>query len=440
MVSEIPRFTHLTVSDFVGSIPLDTAWDFIYQNTTDSNAVETFRELFPDNSNRDYFEERQFSELHQAVLGLNNKKMASELSVNNVDIDARDSHGRTALIWAAMRRDTLGLDLLLQAQADPNACDQMGKTALIYAASSADLDSLKLLLGARADASLCSTDGLSALHYAARSNNNREAIECLVAAGIDPNIRYVTGNTALSCAAFNDNFHAAAALIDLGADVNLADNEGDVPLFKAIFYQSANVVELFLRCGAHYTAHASDGSSVLHLAMATSNTRILDSLRLARLEEFDPEAVDRQRMTPIQLARQRHGECRAFMEKAESLLVDIRDRQAASKAGAHRGDSETHRTSLSLDGHDSQDLTVPSALCDLFQRYQHKALAMRSPGFGRTLEMPKLVHLGTQSQGWLIVFVIWTLGCVCGGIIYLWANAIPTSQGNPRMQSRIGES
>jgi ankyrin repeat protein len=66
--------------------------------------------------NSQIIEQQDFTTIHQVILGLNHHGLAlqSVLDCGDVDIDDPDTHGRTPLIWAAMKGDVYSLDLLLE--------------------------------------------------------------------------------------------------------------------------------------------------------------------------------------------------------------------------------------------------------------------------------------------------------------------------------------
>ena len=73
----------------------DWAWDTIFEGR-DETTIELLRRLFPDTDSR--LEGRQFSILHQIVLGLNGRDLGAELAACQTPLDATDSGGKTALM------------------------------------------------------------------------------------------------------------------------------------------------------------------------------------------------------------------------------------------------------------------------------------------------------------------------------------------------------
>ena len=70
---------------------------------------------------------------------------------NNVNINAVDSDGKTALMWACQSGHFEIAITLISSGADINAKDKNGKTAINYSAESGNVELMKLLLAQGAD-------------------------------------------------------------------------------------------------------------------------------------------------------------------------------------------------------------------------------------------------------------------------------------------------
>ena len=163
--------------------------------------------------------------------------------------------GRILCNWQG---DVETIKALLAAGADPNALHQ-GEAPLHLASLGAHVDAIKILLEAGADPNGRSNEADTPLHYAARATNiakalkaallakfetddeakipavlpktrgHVEAIEALLAAGVDPNARNNKAETPLHYAAIVGHVEAIEALLAAGADPNVQDDEGRTP-------------------------------------------------------------------------------------------------------------------------------------------------------------------------------------------------------------------
>ena len=338
------------------STPFDYAWRRIFEARLDQSTRETLRNLFPIND--DYLEKRQFSRLHQVVLGNSSHCLEEILTYHNVDINSPDWEGNTPLIWAARRNDIRVAGLLLKAGADPNASNRFGTSCLMYAAESSS-GCVRLLLRAGADPTHKSRENYNALHHAALCQNDREIIRCLISAGADIHGRNLYGGMPLSSTVFRNNNVSAETLLDYGADVDGLDNDGDSALTEAIRYHSNDLIKTLLNRGAAYTLNNSGGNSILHLAALCGNLGTIQILNDAHLKDIDPKAHNCQKKTPLQLAWERQDKPEYFVERFHTLLDGIRARNANM---ADRGtDNYTSETSSTAD-----DTDDPETSTDLF--------------------------------------------------------------------------
>ena len=307
--------------------PFEAAWDMIFQ-APESAIRETLRSLFPDNGS--YLDERRFSKLQKIILGLDGGSLENELKVYSSDIDAVDSTGNTALMWAARRDDNVALDILLRAGADPNIRSNSGISALIVASRIPDPRCVKLLLQVGADLTNVNDIGRNALHQAAYAHDGKEIIEALVAAGIDLDKADIHGTTSLSMAAHKSHAVSAETLLYLGANINCTDREGDTPLHESLFSNADDVTCLLIQRGAEFTTNIYRQTE-LHYAALSGGRRTLSILRAApNLASLDPDARDKEGKTPLQIARDRETKPEGFVAEFQELLGGIRRQKAAS--------------------------------------------------------------------------------------------------------------
>lgn len=226
----------------------------------------------------------------------------------DIDLNATNASGRTALMLAALQKNEAMLTTLLEAGANPNLQDTRGSTALLMTADSGE-QVVGLLIQAGADVNIQDKEGRTPLIVAAR--RDAEAVKMLLAAGADVNHRDAGGVSALTVArgAGNDDvialLHAAGAeesleqqlndavrrgdreqvarLIEAGVDVNALDTEKyQPPLMTAVEHRQLDILLLLTQAGADPTIEATgietSGENALTLAAAQGSPWALRNL------------------------------------------------------------------------------------------------------------------------------------------------------------------
>lgn len=163
-------------------------------------------------------------------------------------VDAAQTDGTTALIWAAYHNDTDAVRQLLAAGADLKATNQYGVSALYYACFNGNADMIAALLESGADPNSQRPGGETALMTAARTGRV-EAIKTLLAAGADVHAALERGQTALIWATDEGHLNAVHALVAAGADPNLTLPSGMSPIFFAVRQGHTALVNYFLSLG-----------------------------------------------------------------------------------------------------------------------------------------------------------------------------------------------
>ncbi len=177
-----------------------------------------------------------------------------ELIQKEVDINAKDKDGMTALMKAARAGQVEMVKILINNGADVNAVEKNGYPVLVVAESMpfpSQVEIIKLLLDKDAMANAKSKDGWTALMEAAKGHSYliksliekghkdvamvpTEFAKLLIEKGVDVNAKYKSGGTALMIAAGNGQTETVRLLIEKGADVKVTDENGNTALMYSV--------------------------------------------------------------------------------------------------------------------------------------------------------------------------------------------------------------
>lgn len=306
---------------------MEEAWRFIFLGTGKPELVNGLKSLFPSIEYDDW----GLEELHKIILGILPLDLGTQLQkpVLQAQVNLPDNRGRTPLHWASLRGDAHGVDKLLLAGADPN-CQAFGKdTPLHCAAISQNPRVYELLLMAGANPVFVNSWGDTALNCAC---NHRDVVACIKllmrsrANGV-LNHRNRGGDTPLLHAAGRNNPRIASLLLDFGADMHIKNLGGETPLFVAIVSDSHDIIELLLRRGDNCTNIAVHGSTVLHYAAQYGDIKTANILLASDLRALDPDAVDFQGRTPMEVLEKRTVSQEGFEETFKALVAQIKEAQ-----------------------------------------------------------------------------------------------------------------
>ena len=148
----------------------------------------------------------------------------------DVDVNAPEPDGSTALHWAAHQGDLAAVELLLRAGAAAAAANQFGVTPLSLGAANGDAAVVERLLESGAGPDTALPGGETALMTAARAGRIG-AVRALLAHGADVNAHEETRHqTALMWAAAEGHADVVRALVGAGADIHAVSRGPSLPL------------------------------------------------------------------------------------------------------------------------------------------------------------------------------------------------------------------
>jgi ankyrin repeat protein len=195
-----------------------------------------------------------------------------------IDVDSRDSEGRTALYYAAMQGKRDLVEFLLSRGANVNAKDKdYGFTPLHHAVGGGHKDVVELLIAKGADVNATDKHGWTPLDSSVYGGNT-DIPELLIEAGANVNSRYGWGQTPLIWAAQEGHTPVVQLLIVKGADFNAQDDQGLTPLHYAADEGHKDVAELLIAKGASVDATGKNDWTPLHRAARAGHRDVVEML------------------------------------------------------------------------------------------------------------------------------------------------------------------
>jgi ankyrin repeat protein len=277
-------------------------------------------------------DQRSFTKLHKAVLGLLCLDLRSELELlSQIAIDKTDSDSRTALTWAATRGDHDSVKLLLKYRADFRIASRNGSTPLHWAVQSPSLIAVDSLLNAGAEVDRFNNRGYTPLHFAASKQNDPRVLELLLSFQANIDAQTYHGDTALMNAARANHDGNVAYLIEHGANLDLQNKDGVTALLYAVCFNSHKCLKLLIQSPADRTLRTKEGNSFFHLLAIYSD---LESLEILCSQPPRDQSLDLPRadgLSPSQLAEKRENvlpSWRMTFSKLCSLVLDSEEDEA----------------------------------------------------------------------------------------------------------------
>jgi ankyrin repeat protein len=263
------------------------------------------------------------------------------LDSEGIDIDKKDSMGRTAFLLAAMEERKAVVRTLARARADTAAKDNEGCTALHLAVEKNRIGVLDDLLSPHIGLDVTAKDnkGDTALHYAAELGAEG-IVEKLLENKASSSVKNNNGYTALDSAAPAGYEGIARRLLDAGLDVNSAADDGTTALYWVAPTSHTAMVELLLDRGADVDVKNIRGTTSLHCA-AQDGTEEIMQLLVTKCQDIN--ARDLNEWTPLHGASLmgRHGMVQLLLSYGADANAEDKDGWTPLHAAALRAHETT---------------------------------------------------------------------------------------------------
>jgi ankyrin repeat protein len=155
--------------------------------------------------------------------------------------DAIGAQGVSLLQWAMLNQNKPGFDALLAAGADPAHADESGDTVMHYAAKANDVWYLDALLARGVDLNMRNPVTGATPMMSAMIGGRDAQFHKLLAAGADPNLANLSGDTSLHVAAEINAGQIVLELLDTRADPSIL-NQQHVTFQRYMYMTPANVL------------------------------------------------------------------------------------------------------------------------------------------------------------------------------------------------------
>jgi ankyrin repeat protein len=196
---------------------------------------------------------------------------------------------------------------IASAQVAPTAAEIAGYMGLLAAAASGDATGIGRLVAAKADVNARDAYGRTPLHVAT-FGRRRDAVAALVKAGADPNLLEHDRYDAVTIAAVANDVATLRLLLQLGASAKQVTSRYDgTALIAAAHLGHDEVLKLLIEAGAPLDHVNNLGWTALieSIVLGNGGPRHTETLRALVRAGANVNLADRNRATPLQLARSR---------------------------------------------------------------------------------------------------------------------------------------
>eukprot|EP00038_Savillea_parva_P031753 m.90140 g.90140 ORF g.90140 m.90140 type:complete len:1008 (-) comp9843_c0_seq1:96-3119(-) len=246
------------------------------------------------------------------------------LAADGVDVSLRDKKQRTALMTAVDRNHVDCVKALLEdGRIDVNAVDEKGNAAI----NEASVETVQLLLDANANPNVAGEDTLTPL-IRATQHQQLPLLEVLLPHCDVNAVTKDDGKTALIWATMQEDPKMTQLLIDAGADVNAKDSSQMTALVWSIMQHRTPAFDVLLAAGADVNLGSINGWTPLFWAVQQDEMGMLKKLMDAGA---DLEAADMSGQTALVWAAEsaKPEACKLLVEGGANRFAERADKQTA---------------------------------------------------------------------------------------------------------------
>lgn len=334
--------------------------------------------------------------------------LALRLIQRGYPVDARDSKGRTPLLWAAQCESTSMAALLIRNGAIRDSKDTIGQTPLSVATWTGHERMVQVLLEENCDPNCKDRQHQTPLHHAADRGYERIA-GYLLKHGANPNAENLFGITPLFVASLFERLPIVVLLLDHGAfpegkdqrgvtsliaaasvvneeivrilhkrggQIDTKQNNGQTALFQVARVGTEEMAHLLVSLGANVNIKDKFGRTAISLAAESGKMGVIQRLLKAG---GDPEVEDDYgRTSLIQAAANGNTAVVNLLSKLTNANKGDRFGRTALHAAASGGHVESVRALLATDGidHTPKDIFGSTPLSDATKRSRHDVVSL----------------------------------------------------------------
>lgn len=232
------------------------------------------------------------------ILNVNDIGKVREMAKDKGFRDQID-HGTTALMAAIAMDQTEKAVILIEAGADLNVKDGHYQTALIYAMEKKNMPVIKAMLKAKPNLEL-QTKWMTPIWFAIH-DGNFELVKMLLEAGANVNSPNENGETPIFVSASTGDADMMKLLLSHKADAKAVSNDGSTPLMFAASQGNPAVMELLIKAGCNLNGFSKKGFNALTGAITANKLDNFNYLMKAGIN-FKIVSTDGQYLTPLMIA------------------------------------------------------------------------------------------------------------------------------------------